>query len=814
MAALFTRCRHHFEDERVLTMSPTEVRTRLAQNGYPAIPCRGKAPVLPKWQERTETSERDIDIWARTCPDAQNTGVVTTSVPALDLDILDETAVDAAVALVQERFGERGKVMLRYGRRPKVAVLFRTDAPFSKIQVPLTAPDGSAGQKIEFLGHGQQIIVDGFHPDTHALYEWRDGNPCSVRRDELPLITEAEAQALVSDIVAALSRDHGYQIVDEGKRKGNGADDSGGRVDWEQPRESIRTGREYHKSLCSLSYSLLKAGTNPGAAVNMLRDLMETSEAPRDKRWNDRYREIPKLVKDGLQRLQKDRQREEDAAIDAVAEHDGGPLLDDVRAYLGRFVCYPSEHAAVAHTLWIAHAHLMPAWDSTPRIAFLSAEPESGKSRCLDVTEPLVPRPINTMNSSANYLFRQTGSDAGQPTILFDEVDTIFGPKARDHEDIRAFVNSGHRRGAKFGRCVVRGTVVETEEIESYAAVALAGLGWLPATILSRSIIIRMRKHLRDQQVEPWRHRIHTPQGVVLCRRLIGWARRVADDAEKARPVMPPSVEDRQADCWEPLLVVADLAGGLWPTLARDAAEALVAVGRDTPVSLNLRLLGDLRTVFLNNLVAVAQATPHGLPTKKIMEDLYALDEAPWHTVNKGDAYTPSQLALTLRDYEVRSENLRPHPDARTQAKGYPVAPLADAWRRYLPPLDFPPGAVPNVTTVTKDVFERFFEVAVVTPVTPVTLVTPPEAKTVAVEPGGLPEQLDAERVKGLAGWWRGQIKQWQKKLSPALAKDQVRKLLREVLVEEIRESALDAEVRRIERAANKTKSAKGRSRR
>jgi hypothetical protein len=143
----------------------------------------------------------------------------------------------------------------------------------------------------------------------------------------------------------------------------------------------------------------------------------------------------------------------------------------------------------------------MPCWESTPRLAFLSAEPESGKSRCLEVTEPLVPRPINTMNSSANYLFRQTGSDAGQPTILFDEIDTVFGPKARDHEDIRAFINSGHRRGAKFGRCVVRGTVVETEEIESYAAVVLAGLGWLPATILTRSIIIRMRRRLRGQQV-------------------------------------------------------------------------------------------------------------------------------------------------------------------------------------------------------------------------------------------------------------------------------------------------------------------------
>lgn len=49
--------------------------------------------------------------------------------------------------------------------------------------------------------------------------------------------------------------------------------------------------------------------------------------------------------------------------------------LDDVLAYLRRFVAYPSEHAAVAHALWVVHAHLMDAWESTPRIAFLLSRP-------------------------------------------------------------------------------------------------------------------------------------------------------------------------------------------------------------------------------------------------------------------------------------------------------------------------------------------------------------------------------------------------------------------------------------------------------
>ena len=45
---------------------------------------------------------------------------------------------------------------------------------------------------------------------------------------------------------------------------------------------------------------------------------------------------------------------------------DGADLLDDVEAFLSRFIVYPNEHSRIAHALWIAHAHLMDCWESTP----------------------------------------------------------------------------------------------------------------------------------------------------------------------------------------------------------------------------------------------------------------------------------------------------------------------------------------------------------------------------------------------------------------------------------------------------------------
>ena len=137
----------------------------------------------------------------------------------------------------------------------------------------------------------------------------------------------------------------------------------------------------------------------------------------------------------------------------------GQRVISEVYAFLGLFVSYPSEHTRVAHALWCLHTHLMDRWESTPRLAFLSAEPASGKTRALEITELLVPNPVAAVNVSPAYLFRKVGSKEGV-TLLYDEIDTVFGPKARDNEELRGLLNAGHRKGAVAGRCVVHGKTV------------------------------------------------------------------------------------------------------------------------------------------------------------------------------------------------------------------------------------------------------------------------------------------------------------------------------------------------------------------
>jgi len=369
-------------------------------------------------------------------------------------------------------------------------------------------------------------------------------------------------------------------------------------------------------------------------------------------------------------------------------EQAGAQLLEEVREFLGRFVAYPSEHARVAHALWIAHTHLMDAWDSTPRISFLSPEPGSGKSRALEVSELLVPRPVEAVNVTAAYLFRKVGSEDGRPTILYDEIDTVFGPKAKDNEEIRGLLNAGHRRHSVAGRCVVRGKIVETEEIPAYCAVALAGLGDLPDTILTRSVIVRMRRRAPSERIEAYRRREQIDAGTAICNRLAAWAVAILDSVTDVWPEMPAGIVDRDADVWEPLLAVADAAGGDWPERARVAAVALVADSKRSTPSLGIRLLSDLRDIFKEH---------EALGTDAILKALHEIEEAPWGDL-RGKPLDSRGLANRLRPYAITSKNVRVGIHV---VKGYAREDLWDAWQRYLP--TSPIGSATSATSATPE---------------------------------------------------------------------------------------------------------------
>ena len=369
-----------------------------------------------------------------------------------------------------------------------------------------------------------------------------------------------------------------------------------------------------------------------------------------------------------------------------AADLDGDQLLTDVRAFVLRFVAFPSAWCADAVALRAAHAHMVDHFHTTPRLAALSPEPESGKTRLLEILDVLTPSSMLILSPSVAAIFRKLAQQ--QVTLLFDEVDTIFTRRGKDDqkEDLRALLNAGYRRGASIPRCV--GPRHEVQDFAVFAAVALAGIGDLPDTITTRSIVIGMRRRSAGEYVEPYRLRTNEGEGHVLRDRLAVWATTVGESAGAAWPNLPDGVADRRAEAWEPLIAIADLAGGDWPQRARVASVADVAAYRERAPSLGIKLLTDLRRVFGDR---------DAMATASILESLNALEESPWGDL-RGKPLDSRGLAMRLKRYGVTSKNVR---DGDSVPKSYTREDLYDVWQRYLGPR--PQAAATCATAATND---------------------------------------------------------------------------------------------------------------
>jgi hypothetical protein len=372
---------------------------------------------------------------------------------------------------------------------------------------------------------------------------------------------------------------------------------------------------------------------------------------------------------------------EADETLPEVDRGDGAAILDEVERVYRRFVAWASDHQAVAVTLWTAHTHAAEASDTTPYLAIESAEPESGKTRTLEVAEHLAARAWMLVEPSEAAMFRKIERD--RPTILLDESDALWGAKADGREGLRALLNAGYRRSATVPRCIGEGAGMGVQDFPVYGPKALAGLaGRLPRTIASRAIPIRLQRRAKGEQVERFRARHAAAELGPLRLRLAAWVELTMDDLDGADPEIPEPLSDRQADCWEPLLAIADAAGGDWPKRARAAAVELH--GRDPAAdpSTGVLLLAHIREAF-------EDAAVDELPTAAVLRALVERDDGPWadwwaKAVDDGKPKGPaSRLAHLLKGYGVKPKQLKIDGE---NTRGYSRATFADAWKRYLTP--------------------------------------------------------------------------------------------------------------------------------
>jgi len=121
-------------------------------------------------------------------------------------------------------------------------------------------------------------------------------------------------------------------------------------------------------------------------------------------------------------------------------------ILDETRAFIKRFCVFPNDHCLNAVSLWAVHAHVVQHLYTTARLAVISPELASGKTRVLEILNLLVPLPEFSFSASTASIFRLLAKD--QITLLFDEVDTIWSKHGKDdsNEDLRALLNAGYKK--------------------------------------------------------------------------------------------------------------------------------------------------------------------------------------------------------------------------------------------------------------------------------------------------------------------------------------------------------------------------------
>ena len=206
----------------------------------------------------------------------------------------------------------------------------------------------------------------------------------------------------------------------------------------------------------------------------------------------------------------------------------------------------------------------------------------------------------------------------------------------------------------------------------THAPAAIAMIGKLPGTLADRSNPVQLRRRRSDEPVMSFRAD-RTDDIDKVAGMVARWAIDNKSEVHNADPNVG-RLYNRLADNWRPLLAIADLAGGEWPTWAREAAAAAAAAADDEG---NAELLADIRDAF-------KAKSCDRISSKALVEYLCALEDRPWAEFGKQrKPMSQNQLAKQLKPFRISPGNVR---IAEDTPKGYKLEDFRDAFERYLPP--------------------------------------------------------------------------------------------------------------------------------
>jgi hypothetical protein len=334
-------------------------------------------------------------------------------------------------------------------------------------------------------------------------------------------------------------------------------------------------------------------------------------------------------------------------------------------------------HQMVTAALWTAHAWLYDFKVPThsPMLAFTSPEPESGKSYAAVAIGRMCPRLSVNIETTGPSLYRLI--DAHQPTLVLDEADDLFTRKV----DLKHIINASWTCGSKIPRQAKVDGVWVTVLFDPFGPKIISLLDRnLPRPTRTRCIEIRMLPNKRVA-LEAF-SQLDDPQFALIRQKFARIASDNAKTLKAADPTIPPGLNNRVAANWKLLLAISDLAGGNWPTQAREAAERLSRSGRQP--SDGVKLLAAIRAI----IVPLAETGADLITSEAVAAELNKDPTEIWCGYNHGGPISQRQIAYLLAPYGIEPGTVHPTKRWDYSVKGYKFAQFDDAFARYLPPDD------------------------------------------------------------------------------------------------------------------------------
>jgi hypothetical protein len=353
--------------------------------------------------------------------------------------------------------------------------------------------------------------------------------------------------------------------------------------------------------------------------------------------------------------------------------------LDRIDYFIRRFLILPNESDYTIVSLWIAHTYFTHKIKTTPRLAIISPEYGCGKSRVLEVLESLTFKGEKLDHHTRSYLMRTVDlireEFSRSPTLLIDEIDSVFRKNSEEGEATRAFANTGYRATGFYG--ITEGDSKKTPtKFKTFAPMALAGKGEvLPESVMTRAVIIRLQRRMGNEYIEDFLTDLVAFEAEELSEELLNWSDYRAQDISTLNPDLP--VRDRDREVWLPLFIVAHLAGEEWIKRAEIALANIQEAKSDNTLPRERELLSDLWKIF-------QRQDKDKIKSAAIILALIEMTDSEWDTYIFGKPINERALAKKLRTYGIKPAQIRF--ENGQGAKGYYRSEVESAVKRYIEP--------------------------------------------------------------------------------------------------------------------------------